>query len=156
MGQLTVGSNPTPSAKTPIRTGGADAASGGVRHAGSADCGFRSRPGKGIVFDMNTALAIILVIAIIVVVAAIVVLARRRKVEQLDARRREATETRDLAKISQIEADTRAAEAEERAARAKRESLAAEQQELAAAAHRSTAQDLQSRADAIDPDVENQ
>ena len=44
--------------------------------------------------------------------------------------------------------------AEERTARAKRENLAAEQQLLVAAQHRSTAQDLQSRADEIDPDID--
>jgi hypothetical protein len=43
-------------------------------------------------------------------------------------------------------------EAEERAARARREQLASEQQELAAARSRAQAQDLNARADEIEPD----
>ena len=65
----------------------------------------------------------------------------------------EARDTRNLAQVSELEADTRAAESEERAA-AKREQLAAEQQQLAAAQHRSVAHDFPPRADEIDPDVE--
>ena len=63
-----------------------------------------------------------------------------------------------MARISHVEADTpyrRSRRAP--AARASGDGLAAEQQQkLAAAAHRSTAQDLESQADAIDPDVESQ
>ena len=66
--------------------------------------------------------------------------------------RRQAQEHRDLAQVSELEAQRSAAEAEERAARARREEAAAQQQELAAASSRAQAQDLNERADAIDPD----
>jgi hypothetical protein len=88
-----------------------------------------------------------------VVVAGIAIAAKRRRQAGNDARRREASDTRDLAKVSQLEADRQGAEAEESAARSKREGFAAEQLQLAAAAQRSSARDLQSHADEIDPDV---
>ena len=91
----------------------------------------------GTLHHMNAALAIVIAIVVILAIVVFVLAARRRKVARTAARRREASETRDLAKVSQLEADRRVAEAEERAARAKRESLAAEQQKLAAATHRS-------------------
>ena len=96
---------------------------------------------------------VVIAIAVILLIAGFGLTAKRRKEAQNGRRRLEASETRDLAKASQLEADRVAAGAEERAARAKRENVAAEQQLLVAAQHRSTARDLQSRADEIDPDI---
>lgn len=96
---------------------------------------------------------IILVVAAILVLVGIVLAVKRRNEAKTGRLRVEASDTRDLAKASQLEADRQAAGAEERTARAKREQLSAEQQQLTAARHRSTAQDLQSRANDIDPDL---
>lgn len=102
---------------------------------------------------MSIGIWIIIAVVAIVLIAVIAFAMKRRKQTTLEGRRREATETRDLAKLSQLEADRHAAEADERAARAKREQLSAQQEQLAAATHRSDAQDLQNRADEIDPDL---
>ena len=93
---------------------------------------------------MTIAIIIIIAVVVIALIVAVVIAAKRRKETQMDARRVDARDTRDLAKASGLEADRVTAEAEERAARAKRESVAAEQQQMAAAAHRSNAEDLQS------------
>jgi len=87
------------------------------------------------------------------VIAAVAV--RRRRETKLDLRRAEAREQRELAQVSDLEAQRQSAEAEERAARAKREQLASQQQQLAAARSRATVDDLRSRADEVDPDVES-
>jgi hypothetical protein len=95
-----------------------------------------------------------LIVGVVVIVIVGFALGVTRRNERLrDSHRREAGETRDLARVAQLEADRQAAEAEERSARARREQLAGEQQRLAASASRATAQDLRSRADEIDPDV---
>jgi hypothetical protein len=112
--------------------------------------------GNTIMLGTSRAVAVALVVVVVVVIVAIAgiaLAARRRKQTRTEARRREAADARDLAKVSMLEADRQTAEAEERAARAKRERLAAEQSQLAAAAQRSSAHELQLHADEIDPDV---
>jgi len=64
----------------------------------------------------NTAVGVaVVVVLLVVVIAGIAIVAKRRKQTKTDARRREASDTRDLAKVSQLEADRQSAEAEERA-----------------------------------------
>jgi len=109
--------------------------------------------GSGNFGSMSTVIWIVIVVLGIALIAGIALAAKRRNQAKVEAHRGEAAEARDLAKVSQLEADRHAAEAEERAARAKREQLTAEQHQLSAATHRSEAQDLQSRADEIDPDL---
>jgi hypothetical protein len=94
-----------------------------------------------------------IVAVVLVVVVGLTLFAKRRNEHLRRSHRREASETRDLARITQLEADKQAAEADERSARAKREQLEAEQQRIAASASQASARDLHSRADEIDPDV---
>lgn len=105
---------------------------------------------------MDAVIIVLIAVAAIVLIAGLVLAGKRRRDTQLDTRRGEAQDARNLASVSQLEADKQAAGAEERLARAKRERLAAEQQQLAAQQQRTAAQDLQTHADAIDPDVKAQ
>src|SRR5438477_3004442 len=114
------------------------------------------RRGAGSLSGMSTTAWIIIIAVVVVailVVAAVAV--RRRRETKLDLRRAEAREQRELAPVSDLEAQRQSAEAEERAARAKGEQLAPQQQQLAAARSRATVDDLRSRADEVDPDVES-
>ncbi len=108
---------------------------------------------SGKVSAMNIAVIVIIVVGVLVAGLGFAFVARRRKEADIAALRREAGETRNLAKVSQLEADRQSAEAEERSARSQREAIAAEQHQLAAAHTRASAQDLQTRADEIDPDT---
>jgi FtsZ-interacting cell division protein ZipA len=103
---------------------------------------------------MNIALWIVIAVVVVAILVFGAIAMRRRKETKLDLRRAEAQEQRDLAKVRELEAQRQSAEAEERAARAKREQLAAQQQELAAARSRADVDDLRTRADQVDPDIE--
>ena len=108
---------------------------------------------RGTLLHMNAAIAIVIAVVVIVAIVAIVRASRRRKEVQMDARRREATETRDLAKVSQLEADRRTAEAEERAAaRSERASRPSSRSWRRRRIVR-TPRTCRARADDIDPDV---
>jgi type II secretory pathway component PulK len=100
---------------------------------------------------METIIIIAVIVAVIVAILAVVLAKRRGEVRDAE-HRHEAQERREMAKVSELEADRRIAEAEERAARAKRETIAAEQAKMAAASHRAAADDLNAQAADIDPD----
>ena len=110
--------------------------------------------GTGTCRAMKVAVVIVIVAAIVVFTVGFLLIAKRRGEANKEKLRREASDTRELAAASRLEADRQSAEAEERAARAKREMIAAEQQRLAATQGHSTAQELQAHAEEIDPDVQ--
>ena len=74
--------------------------------------------GAGNFGSMSTVIWIVIVVLGVALIAGIALAAKRRNQAKVEARRGEAAEARDLAKVSQLEADRHAAEAEERAARA--------------------------------------
>src|SRR5205807_1923552 len=81
---------------------------------------------------MTLGLWITIIVVLLIAGAAFVLAMRRRNENVRQARRSEASEQRDLARATQLEADRLTAEAEERAARSKREQLAGEQRRIAA------------------------
>ena len=103
---------------------------------------------------MDAAVLIAIIVTILILVGLMFWGSRRRSAVRLGQARYEASTTRDLAQVAQVEADRQAAAADEAVARAERERLAAEQQRLVADQKRQDAADLHRRADEIDPDVD--
>ena len=86
---------------------------------------------------------------------AVLVIAGRRRSEARDERLRvEAQEHRDLAQVSDLEAQRQKAAAEEQAARAKQDAIEAEQARLDAERQAGEAAELRAKADHLDPDVD--
>ena len=106
---------------------------------------------SGYSLSMNAGVIIAIVVTALLVVVGLVVLGRRKGRARDEERRGQAAEHRNLAQVTQLEADRQAAEAEERAARAKGEQLASQQQGLEVERIRAQAKELESRADELDP-----
>jgi len=97
---------------------------------------------------------VVLIVAIVLVVLVIAfALWKRQAAKQADALRDEAAEHRGDARATQVAATRQEAEADAMAAKAKQDLAIAEQQRRAAAVKREVADDLNVRADHIDPDV---
>ena len=88
---------------------------------------------------MDTSVIVILVIAALIVLAIGVYIMRKRQAERIEERRVEAQGTREEARATERRAEQARLQAEEQAERARRERAAAE--------------DLQRKADELDPDV---
>ncbi len=98
---------------------------------------------------------VVIVVIVAIVVAIAVVLGKRGATQKAEGLRHQAQEHREEAKASHIAATRQETEANAIAEKAKEDLKRAEQQTSAAAVQREVAEDLNVRADNIDPDVPN-